>query len=124
MRSYAHPRQCALARNEDTMHDALTALAHSGAAAPTPTPTVDPVLVTPGPWGFVVIALLAVAVIALVWDMMRRIRRGRVRADINAELDAEEQAAAATRATDTDDENADAGSSDDDPPSAPRPPGR
>lgn len=56
---------------------------------PTPSATVDPDLVTPGPVGFVVIAILAVAVVLLVWDMMRRIRRGRVRADIQEELDAE-----------------------------------
>lgn len=82
------------------MHVAFAALAYLGAATPTPTPepTVDPVLVTPGPWGFVVIALLALAVVALVWDMMRRIRRGRFRADVNEELDAEEQAAAEAEA--------------------------
>ena len=71
------------------MHAALTAL-----AAATPTPSqVDPNLVTPGPWGFVAIVFVAVAVILLVWDMMRRIRRGRVRADIREELEAEQQAA-------------------------------
>jgi len=42
---------------------------------------------------------------ALVWDMMRRIRRGRVRADINEELRAEEQAAAAVEATEVDDQD-------------------
>ncbi len=77
------------------MHDAFAALTHAVTVTPTPEPTVDPVLVTPGPAGFVVIALLSLAVVALVWDMMRRIRRGRVRADINEELDAEQQAAAA-----------------------------
>ncbi|HWM16565.1 MAG TPA: hypothetical protein VNP97_08265 [Microbacterium sp.] len=96
------------------MHAAFIALANAGwghaAATPVPQPTVDPALVTPGPWGFVVIALLAVAVVALVWDMMRRIRRGRVRADITAELDAEEQAAAAVRASDVDDQDIDGGS--------------
>jgi hypothetical protein len=98
------------------MHAALIALAspawRPAAATPVPQPTVDPTLVTPGPWGFVVIALLAVAVVALVWDMMRRIRRGRVRADINAELDAQEQAAAAVRASDVDDQDVDGGSGD------------
>jgi len=98
------------------MHSALVALAVA-AATPTPTPTpvlrVDPELVTPGPWGFAVIALLAVAVILLVWDMMRRIRRGRVRADIAEELDAEEQAAGALRATETDDQDIDAAGEDD-----------
>jgi len=87
------------------MHDAIAALAHGATATPTPEQTVDPTLVTPGPAGFVVIALLAVAVVALVWDMMRRIRRGRVRADINEELRAEEQAAAAVEATEVDDQD-------------------
>lgn len=87
------------------MHDAFVALARAATATPTPEQTVDPTLVTPGPAGFVVIALLAVAVVALVFDMMRRIRRGRVRADIRAELDAEQQAGAATLATDVDDQD-------------------
>jgi len=78
------------------MHHALTALARA-AATPVPTPSqVDPNLVTPGPWGFVVIALVAVAVILLVWDMMRRIRRGRVRADLREELEAEREGGAGT----------------------------
>ena len=78
------------------MHDALVALA---TATPTPTPAelVDPDLVTPGPWGFLVFALLGVAVIVLITDMLRRIRRGRIRADIDEQLDAE-QAAADARA--------------------------
>jgi len=102
------------------VHTGTTRWGHAGASTPVPEPTVDPTLVTPGPWGFVVIALLAVAVVALVWDMMRRIRRGRVRADINAELDAEEQAAAAVRATDVDDQDVDGGSDDVSPESPPR----
>jgi hypothetical protein len=70
------------------------AAAFASDATPLPIPTmeVDPELVTPGPWGFLVIALLALAVIVLVWDMMRRIRRGRVRADIAEELEAERAA--------------------------------
>ncbi|HVL60402.1 MAG TPA: hypothetical protein VM430_03200 [Microbacterium sp.] len=92
------------------MQDALTALVRAAGTTPTPTPsTVDPNLVTPGPWGFVVIAFVAVAVILLVWDMMRRIRRGRVRADIREELEAEQQAAAALESTEIDDESTDAG---------------
>lgn len=87
------------------MHDAFAALAHAAAATPTPEQTVDPTLVTPGPAGFIVIALLSVAVVALVFDMMRRIRRGRVRADIREELDAEQQAAAAVEATEVDDQD-------------------
>ena len=100
------------------MHDVLALLA--GAAAtptPTPTPQVDPELVTPGVEGFVITALVAVAVILLVWDMLRRIRRGRVRADIEeelqAELEAEEQGRRAVQATDTDDQRTDP---DDEPP--------
>jgi hypothetical protein len=42
--------------------------------------------------------------------MMRRIRRGRVRADIREELEAERQAAAAVEATEVDDQATDAGS--------------
>jgi flagellar biosynthesis/type III secretory pathway M-ring protein FliF/YscJ len=85
----------------------------SAATTPTPTPTpseVDPDIVTPGVVGFLVTAFIAIAVILLVWDMMRRIRRGRVRADIQEELDAEEQAARATGATETDDQSIDADS--------------
>jgi hypothetical protein len=94
------------------MLDLFAALAHTAPATPIPEPTVDPTLVTPGPIGFVVIAVLALAVVALIWDMMRRIRRGRVRADINEELEAEQQAAAGTRATEVDDQDIDAGTSD------------
>jgi len=85
------------------MHDVLAGL-------PTPQPTgsqVDPVLVTPGFWGFAVIILIALAVIFLVWDMLRRIRRGRVRADIQAEILAEQQGEAATRTSNVDDQDID-----------------
>ena len=93
------------------MHHALAALVHA-AATPSPTPTqVDPELVTPGVWGFVITALVALAVVFLVWDMMRRIRRGRVRADINDELDELE---AEQRAAD------DSGAGDDAPEETPR----
>jgi hypothetical protein len=82
------------------------------AFVPTPTgDTVDPDLVTPGPWGFAIIALVGIAVIALVWDMQRRIRRGRYRDEVREELDAEEKAAAqgeaASRASDVDDQDID-----------------
>ncbi|MBZ4485834.1 hypothetical protein LQ938_10370 [Microbacterium sp. cx-55] len=80
----------------------------------TPTPTgatVDPDLVTPGPWGFAIMAIVGLAVIALVWDMQRRIRRGRYREEVREELDAEEKAAAqgaaASRASDVDDQDID-----------------
>ena len=61
------------------------------AVTPSPVPTVDPDLVTPGPVGFAAIAFIALAVVFLVWDMMRRIRRARIRSEINEELDAEER---------------------------------
>lgn len=56
---------------------------------PTPTMTVDPNLVTPGPAGFIAIAVLAIIVVLLVWDLLRRIRRVRYRAEVSEALDAE-----------------------------------
>ncbi len=70
----------------------LLVSAATAASTPTPTLEVDPDLVTPGVWGFAIIVFVTLAVILLVWDMLRRIRRGRVRADIAEELDAEEAA--------------------------------
>lgn len=96
------------------MHAVTAAIARFAEATPTPSPSptdVNPDLVTPGVAGFVLIAILSVAVVLLVWDMMRRIRRGRYRAEVREELDAEqleaEQADAATHATDVDDEDID-----------------
>ncbi len=62
------------------------------AATPSPTPTGGPSddQVTPGVVGFVVTFLFAVAVVLLVLDMVRRIRRVRYRAEIAAKLDAEQ----------------------------------
>jgi flagellar biosynthesis/type III secretory pathway M-ring protein FliF/YscJ len=94
-------------------HAIAVILSAATTSTPTPTPSeVDPDIVTPGVVGFLVTAFVAIAVILLVWDMMRRIRRGRVRADIQEELDAEEQAARATEATEADDQSIDAGSAD------------
>ncbi|MDI6944071.1 hypothetical protein QMO46_11255 [Microbacterium barkeri] len=64
------------------------------AATPSPQPTVDPDLVTPGPLGFATIVVLVIAVFLLVFDMLRRVRRARYREEANAVLDAEEAAAA------------------------------
>jgi hypothetical protein len=58
-------------------------------ATPDPT-TPNENLITPGPWGFAVVAFLAVAVVLLVIDMMRRIRRARFRSEVREELDAEQ----------------------------------
>lgn len=62
-------------------------------STPTPTPTVDPDLVTPGIPGFITIVLLAVVVGLLAWDMLRRVRRSRYREEARLALDAEEAAA-------------------------------
>ncbi|TQJ31680.1 hypothetical protein [Microbacterium sp. SLBN-146] len=99
------------------MNDALDRFVRALAEPmPTPSMTVDPTLVTPGPWGFAIIVFISLAVILLVFDMLRRIRRGRVRADIAEELEAEaeaqRQAEAAEAATQTDDENVDAAGDD------------
>ena len=98
------------------MHAVTAAIARFAEASPTPSPSptdVDPNAVTPGVAGFVLIAILAVVVVFLVWDMMRRIRRGRYRAEVREELDAEhlaaEQADIAERKTDVDDQDVDPG---------------
>jgi len=67
----------------------------SSTPVPTPSPTIDPDLVTPGTAGWVVVALLAVAVVLLAIDMLRRVRRVKYRAEANEALDAEQAAAEA-----------------------------
>ncbi|HTN55931.1 MAG TPA: hypothetical protein VLZ82_07075 [Microbacterium sp.] len=67
---------------------------------PTPTMTVDPDSVTPGFVGFAMMVILVVAVVLLIWDMNRRIRRVRYREEVRDQLDAE-QAAAETGHADT-----------------------
>ncbi|MCT1479478.1 hypothetical protein [Microbacterium sp. p3-SID336] len=59
---------------------------------PTPSMTVAPEAVTPGFAGFAVIVIVLVAVILLIWDMNRRIRRVRYREEVREELDAEQAA--------------------------------
>lgn len=63
----------------------------TGLPTPTPTMTVAAETVTPGFVGFIAIALLAVVVVFLIIDMLRRIRRAGYRAEINEQLDAEER---------------------------------
>lgn len=53
---------------------------------------VDPVSVTPGVIGFVVTFLVAIAALALILDMVRRVRRVRYRQEIGERLDREEAA--------------------------------
>lgn len=66
---------------------------------PTPTPTppgaIDENLVTPGAVGFIVTLLVALATVALVVDMVRRIRRVRYREQVRAEIAAERDGATA-----------------------------
>lgn len=62
-------------------------------STPPPGEDLDPNTVTPGVAGFIVTFLLAVAVILLVIDMVRRTRRISHRAAVNERLDAEEAAA-------------------------------
>jgi uncharacterized membrane protein YcjF (UPF0283 family) len=69
---------------------------------PTPTMTVAPELVTPGFVGFAAVVVILVAVVLLILDMNRRIRRVRYREEVRDELDAELAALAAEHATETD----------------------
>lgn len=61
-------------------------------ASPTPTPAFDEDLVTPGIWGFVLTIGVIVAVVLLIVDMVRRIRRVTYRAQVQEQLAAEEAA--------------------------------
>jgi hypothetical protein len=57
----------------------------------TPPPsTVPDDQVTPGVWGFVITAAVAVAAVLLIIDMARRIRRVRYREQVLAEIEAEQ----------------------------------
>lgn len=64
---------------------------------PNPEDTIDPNIVTPGVIGFLLTITVAIAVVLLVIDMTRRIRRINYRAQANEKLDAEEAAAAAEK---------------------------
>ena len=60
----------------------------------TTSPTkVDPTLVTPGVWGFVITAGIMIVAVLLIIDMVRRIRRVNYRAEIRQRLDDEAAAA-------------------------------
>ncbi|MDP9028107.1 MAG: hypothetical protein M3N46_11270 [Actinomycetota bacterium] len=64
--------------------------------SPVPTSNVADDLVTPGVWGFVITAFIMIAVILLIIDMVRRLRRLNYRAEIRQRLDDEAQAEAAS----------------------------
>ncbi len=63
--------------------------------SPLPTSGVADDLVTPGVWGFVITFLLVVAVVLLIIDMVRRIRRVTYRAQVREQLASEQLAAEA-----------------------------
>jgi hypothetical protein len=62
--------------------------------------TPDPDTVTPGVWGFLAIAFVAIATILLVLDMLRRVRRTRYRGEVREQLERERAAAEADGSTD------------------------
>jgi hypothetical protein len=64
------------------------------APSPSPSPGFDADAVTPGPWGFAVMAAIGVVVILLILDMVRRLRRVNYRAQVRERLEAEEAARA------------------------------
>jgi hypothetical protein len=66
-------------------------------AAPTPTETTDPAntFYSPGTLGFIFVFGMSLAAIFLIFDMVRRVRRVRYKAEINERLDAEESGAKA-----------------------------
>ena len=51
--------------------------------------TIDPQLVSPGAVGFFATAFVGIITVLLLWDMVRRMRRVNMRADIQEKLDAE-----------------------------------
>ena len=71
------------------MHNLLSVLA----AVPSPEPT-DPAntFYSPGTLGFIMTFLVSAGAIGLIFDMVRRVRRVRYRAEIQAKLDAESEA--------------------------------
>jgi hypothetical protein len=61
------------------------------AASPSPTPSVDPAntFYSPGTIGFIATFGMALGATLLIFDLVRRVRRVRYRAEIQAKLDAE-----------------------------------
>ena len=61
------------------------------AASPSPTPSVDPAntFYSPGTVGFIATFGMALGATLLIFDLVRRVRRVRYRAEIQAKLDSE-----------------------------------
>jgi hypothetical protein len=82
------------------VHSLFIALATT--PAPTPTPSLRPGLsedqVTPGFLGFLLTAFIVVLTALLIVDMVRRIRRVRYRAQVEAEREAAKEPAEAEQA--------------------------
>ena len=78
------------------MHILLSALL---AATPSPSATADPseTFYSPGTIGFIMTFFVTAGAVALIFDMVRRIRRVRYRAEITEKLEAEAQAAQAAK---------------------------
>lgn len=74
------------------MHKLLSFLAFT----PVPSETADPAstFYSPGTLGFIMTFFVSAAAIALIFDMVRRVRRVRYRAEIEAKLEAEAAAVA------------------------------
>lgn len=58
---------------------------------------VDPVMVTPGVVGFFATFVMAAGAVFLIFDMVRRVRRVRYRAEISERLDREMEERAKTQ---------------------------
>lgn len=80
-------------------HSVLSALLTVATPTPTPPPEFDESLVTPGPVGFLVVFGIAAITVLLILDMVRRVRRVRLRQEIEAE--AQLARAAADEASDS-----------------------
>lgn len=62
----------------------ILAAVAAGAGEPSLRPGLDADQVSPGPWGFFFTFGLAAVVVFLIWDMSRRIRRVRYRAQVES----------------------------------------
>ncbi|MBD8660229.1 hypothetical protein IFT72_08510 [Frigoribacterium sp. CFBP 8754] len=89
-------------------------LAQPSTPSPTlPASTVPDEAVTPGVWGFVAIAFVAIATVLIIVDMTRRVRRTRYRGEVRERIEAER--AEASQAAAGLDEEARPGQGDDEP---------